>query len=262
MRSNPPKRDATLDTLRGIAILTMLAANLAASALREPHPFWFRFFGTWAAPLFIFLCGYLVMFTAERKHYGFSHYLQRGLLVLAIAALVDIGLWGLYPFVSVDVLYLIGLSLPAAYFFRCLPGFWQGLVIAGMFMVTPLLQSVLGYSSPPTEISLLPDGEVVGVSFGAILKHWLIDGWFPVFPWLGFSFLGAYFTKIRPFHTSFASRAHWLLSGGLFLAGTIVWASRPGPLLTRNGYSELFYPPTLGYCLVAIRLKFCCCFVS
>lgn len=46
-------RDKTIDILRGLAIFTMIAANISPYVLIEPHPFWFRLYGSFAAPLFI-----------------------------------------------------------------------------------------------------------------------------------------------------------------------------------------------------------------
>lgn len=69
------KRDTSIDTLRGIAILTMVAADLAASVLKEPHPFWFRLYGSWAAPMFILLSGFMIAYTSEKKKYNFRHFL-------------------------------------------------------------------------------------------------------------------------------------------------------------------------------------------
>ncbi len=45
-------RDKKIDILRGLAIFTMIAANISPYVLIEPHPFWFRLYGSFAAPLF------------------------------------------------------------------------------------------------------------------------------------------------------------------------------------------------------------------
>ena len=50
-------RDKTIDILRGLAIFTMIAANISPYVLIEPHPFWFRLYGSFAAPLFILISG-------------------------------------------------------------------------------------------------------------------------------------------------------------------------------------------------------------
>ena len=48
-------RDIAIDIVRGLAIFTMVAANMAAYVLAEPHPFGLRLYGTFAAPLFLSL---------------------------------------------------------------------------------------------------------------------------------------------------------------------------------------------------------------
>jgi hypothetical protein len=40
----------------------------------------------------------------------------------------------------------------------------------------------------------------------------------------------------------------------LLCGGAVLWGLHPGKLLVREGYSELFYPPTLGYMAVAVGI--------
>lgn len=254
MIGKKPNRDTTIDTLRGVAIFTMVGADLAASALQQPHPFWVRLYGTFAAPMFILLSGFMVSYTTKRKNYQFKHFLVRGLMLITTAALLDVLVFGNYPFTSVDVLSLIGVSYPLAYIFQRMKTFPQLLLVTGIFSLTPLLQNVLGYTDYPTDIPLFGAESEPVANQTSILNHWFVDGWFPLFPWLGFSFLGVYFAKLRQFYTSFA-HSHILIRGGaVFAVGAVIWWFHPGKLLVRDGYSELFYPPTIGYILVAIGL--------
>ena len=93
----------------------MVAANLA-----KPQPaffcghthFWFRLYGSFAAPLFVLLSGMIVAYTARRKGHGLGHFRARGAMMILVAALLEVLIWKFYPFLSVDVLYLIGVSLP------------------------------------------------------------------------------------------------------------------------------------------------------
>src|SRR3954467_8108237 len=105
------KRDNTIDILRGMAIFAMIAANMAAHNLAEPHPFIFRLYGSFAAPTFILLAGMMVSYTAILKKHYFKYYLIRGLGILLVASLIDYFLWDTIPFSTFDVLYIIGLSL-------------------------------------------------------------------------------------------------------------------------------------------------------
>jgi uncharacterized membrane protein len=250
-------RDPTLDVARGLAIFMMVAANLAATALEEPHPLWFRLYGSLAAPLFVFLSGMMVAYTTRLKGYSFRHFAARGAVVIGIAALLEVFVWKFYPFISVDVLYLIGVLLPVARLALSLSSRIQWLLIAGIFLATPLLQGLFGYADYPSEISLANDPDDMAVDATSVFNHWLLDGWFPLFPWLGFGLLGVQLADLRVSETMRDCRWIWraLLAGGcLSVCGAVVWWLYPGELLTRGGYSELFYPPTPGFIVTAIGL--------
>lgn len=243
-------RDAAVDVLRGVAILTMLGANLAGPVLREPHPFWLRLYGSFAAPLFVLLSGMMVGRTAAARGRRPTYFLARGLVLVAVAALVDVGIWQIVPFTSVDVLYLIGVCLPlcALVLPAGPPTRWTIVVL--VLLATPVLQSILGYTPYPTEFSVSGAAPVGVDEQTPTLNHWLVDGFFPIFPWAGFALLGACLSGRR-----WRGRAPILVgSVVLFVAGAVIWRRWPGPLLTRGGYSELFYPPTLGYVITAVGL--------
>lgn len=248
-------RDLTIDVLRGVAIVMMVAANMAAAALEEPHPFWFRLYGSFAAPLFVLLAGMMVAYTTERKSYALKHFVARGGVVIAIAALLELVIWHFYPFVSVDVLYLIGVSLPLARLALKLRSGVRWGLIAAIFLLTPLLQQAFGYSDYPTEVPITNRPGEIEVDATSVFNHWLLDGWFPLFPWLGFALLGVQIAELRIRQRFQAVGWHWrmLQTGTAVLAvGALVWWLYPGDLLTRGGYSELFYPPTPGFILTAV----------
>lgn len=249
-------RDISVDILRGIAIIIMIAANASAGLLAEPHPYWFRLYSTIAAPLFILIAGLMVAYTANRKGYKIGHYLLRALMLLVVGVLLDVLIWHCYPFTTVDVLYLIAVSLPLVYFFDKLKMPWQIAIIAAIFLLTPVLQNNLGYTDYPIEIDLSGELNEVVPNQTNILNHWLVDGWFPLLPWLGFGLLGSLFFKLRQSLNSFAN-IKYLLAGLSFSAvGGVIWAFFPGKQLTRAGYSELFYPPTIGFILTSIGVMF------
>ncbi len=250
-------RDQTIDLLRGLAIFTMVAANLAGNILQEPHPFLFRFYGTFAAPTFILLAGMMIGAANAplRPARGLGYYLKRGAGIALVGALIDIFVWHYYPFTTFDVLYLIGFATPMAYAATRLTWAWQWALPMMIFALTPWLQHALGYQLPlddlplktvslPTALDHLPD----------TARHLMIDGWFPLFPWVGFALFGVAGYGLRSkWGASFPSKA--LLPSVVLLAlGVTAWAAHPGPLVTRGGYSELFYPPTWGYLLTALGL--------
>lgn len=247
-------RDITIDILRGLAIFTMVAANLAGPVLAEPHSIWLRLYGTFAAPLFILISGMMVALTAKTKGHVFKYFLFRGIMIIIVGALIDVLIWRIYPFTTVDVLYLIGLSLPLSYLFSRLDNKSRWFIIMLIFLATPLLQKVLGYTDYPTEYNLMGELTIIIGNQTNIISHWLVDGWFPIFPWLGFSFLGVNLAKLRLDNANFRKKFFSFIAFCILAFGSIIWWLYPGKLLTRAGYSELFYPPTLGYIFSAIGL--------
>ena len=86
-------RDHVIDVLRGLAIFTMVAANMAASVLAPPHPFWFRLYGSFAAPLFIFISGMMIAIVAAKRAHGLKYYFARGVMVILCGVFVDVFIW-------------------------------------------------------------------------------------------------------------------------------------------------------------------------
>ncbi|MCX8207267.1 MAG: DUF1624 domain-containing protein [Methanothrix sp.] len=250
-------RDITIDILRGIAIFTMVASNLSAVVLVEPHPFWLRVYGSFAAPLFILLAGMMVVFAAQTKEYSLKYFLSRGSVIIIAGALVDILIWNICPFMTVDVLYLIGISIPIAYFVSRLNTYFQWIIVLSIFLLTPILQTVLGYTDFPTEYYIWGEPTIIVENQTNILNHWLVDGWFPVFPWMGFSLLGVIIANIRWKYKSptlFGKKNISLIGICILGFGSIIWWHYPGKMLVRAGYGELFYPPTIGYIISTIGL--------
>ena len=173
---------------------------------------------------------------------------------MLIGVLLDTLLWRILPFASVDVLYVIGFSIPLIYLVR---GQRLGvlIVLGGIFMLGgPFLQTLVGYNPKILEIKwtgvYLPE-------FSRIIASWFVDGYFPLFPWLGYGFMGATLFKCVSQAES-RSNAIGLLMVGVILLGVgslllIVHTSiihnlpNGGILVSREGYSEIFYPPTYGF---------------
>jgi uncharacterized membrane protein len=255
-----PDRERTIDILRGLAIFTMVGANMAASVAAQPHPFGLRLYGSYAAPLFILLSGMMVASTAQTKGHGWKYFLLRGAMIMMVGVFVDVVIWnGVCPFVDVDVLYLIGLSVPLAFLYLRLGKSSQWVVIVLIFLLTPFLQKILGYTEYVNPIYLWGEQiKAVPVKTQTnIFNHWIVDGWFPIFPWLGFSLLGVKFAhqrwKYQTFDT-FGKKSILLLGLGILTIGIMIWWLYPGSLLTREEASELFYPPTVGYIITTIGL--------
>ncbi len=241
--------------MRGIAILTMVAANMAPYALILPPPFLFRFYGTFAAPLFIMLSGMMIALKGEAGEHDFKYYLVRGALVLIVAALIDVLIWHMVPFVEMDVLYLIGIAVPLVFLFLKLKTPLRWVVIGALFLLTPVLQGVFGYKEGEPVSSGVGRFVMGDTGIAGITKSWLIDGDFPVFPWLGIAFLGPVLQKLRLRSERHFATGKALLAGVITtICGSVLWLAHPGEMLIVLGYSELFYPPTLGYIVTAIGI--------
>ncbi len=250
------ERNHTIDIIRGFAIITMIGSNLAGEVLVSPHPLWVSVFGSMAAPIFVLLAGYLVAMGVRSKDYKFSYFFIRGLLTVLVGAFIDSVLWGYYPFFAVDVLYLTGIAIPLTYFFMKLPNVFKFSIFLIVALCSPFLRSKFGYSEIPTMIPIFPNGKffIPNVQLMTILKHWFIDGWFPIFSWLAVAFSGSLFydwkSKITNFKNSdyikIISFSIILALVGYFLMGTEQRYS------VRNNYTEVFYPPTLAYYFIFI----------
>lgn len=228
-------RDFGLDALRGIAVAIMVGANMAPYLLSHDYPFWFRTYTSLAAPLFIGLSGFMAGRVARLRTRSLGYHLKRTMALLAIAALVDWGCWGLVPFTTFDVLYVLALLQLVGRAFAKASSMLTLCVGLLILVATTPLQHVLGYQKSHGHHGL------------DLLQSWLIDGWFPLFPWLGLGLLGVYFGKLRiSFDRSVSLR---LLTAGMLMlsVGTGWWVSCPPPITLRGGYAELFYPPTPAF---------------
>lgn len=249
-------RNPTIDILRGIAIFTMIAGNLAGEILIEPHPFWFRFYYSFAAALFIIIAGMMVGLTARTKNYKLNYFLIRAIALLITAALVDIFINQIFPFTACDVLYLIGISIPLSYLLSKFNLKARIGIVIAIFALTPVLQQALGYSQLPLNVFLSESHPIRLLNGKEILHNWIIDGWFPLFPWLGLLLSGQIFYDVSQKLKSMNLLDNsWglLVGASIFVFGAVIWWQNPGNLFSR-GYDELFYPPTTGYILTAIGL--------
>lgn len=243
------QRDHSIDILRGLAIFTMVAANMSAENYAEPHPFWFRIYGSFAAPTFVFLAGLMVSFTTFHKDYPVSYFLKRGVAVALVGALIDMACWHAVPFATFDVLYAIGISLPLAKLFLKLNRILQALVIVFCFAMMIVLQKFVGYNLEVTEPSLAKFTSE-GWQGAQVWRQFLVDGWFPMFPWLGVSLLGAFIGNLRcSFTAEKASKYFAMIGAFLVIAGALTWIILDPKQVERDGYSELFYPPTVLFFL-------------
>lgn len=245
------KRDITIDIVRGISIFTMVAANMVPKLLKGTPPYILRLYGSFAAPTFIFLSGMMVSYKMVKSKNSCLYFCKRTAILLVTAALIDIFVTGIYPFMTFDVLYLIGISMILTFLFKKLNIGFQLMLVTAVFVLTPLLQNAMGYGRVPVDIPIHTNLKDVSVSLSTIIKQWLIDGWFPLFPWVGFAFIGSIAADIRLIYKNFSNKIFQITAFILLAAGGILWSIDPGEMYVRNGYCELFYPPTPGFILIS-----------
>lgn len=246
------KRDNTIDILRGLAIFTMIGANMVPVLFKGTPSAFFRIYGSFAAPAFIFISGMMVSFSITKKKHSAVYFIKRSIVLLITGALIDVFITGIYPFMTFDVLYLIGISMFLTFLFKRFKPIFQYTLVIIIFAVTPLLQNIIGYQQILVEIPIYITDKNISVSIGTILRQWLVDGWFPLFPWLGFAFLGSIAADIRLKYKSFSNNMTLFTAFLLLIPGEIIWLKNPGEMFVRNGYCELFYPPVPGFILTSI----------
>jgi uncharacterized membrane protein len=244
-------RYPAIDIFRGAAIFTMLAANSAAESLAAPHHFWVRIYGSFAAPIFVFLAGFMVGI-GYQKH-PLSYFIKRGLEVVLVGVLIDVIIWRIIPFTTFDVLYLTGLGIPVAAFTLKLKTPVRIFLCLLFFALGPIFQQLFFYEPMVHEFSLedfVMPAINIPHTFHWWIKSWLFDGWFPVFPWMGFIMLG---TLAFTHGSRIVTRTGIFLAAGIVLfLGGLTWLYFHRPIDEREGYSELFYPPGIAYICAAL----------
>jgi len=187
------ERVRAIDWLRGIAVLFMVQCHalvLLTPELRQSKTTKFLLMlDGLVAPAFLFSAGFalallLVRSAASGKQLDrLGRNLRRALQVLGVATLVN---WMWFPLfrepkwlVRLDILHCVGLSLllvlPVAAWLASRPRVLRGVALAlalTVFFLSPLGEAVQG-----------PWAYVLNKSTGAV---------FPLLPWLGFTWLGAY----------------------------------------------------------------------
>ena len=247
---NAENRLSGVDTLRTIAIWIMIVANSSPYALGAEPNAAFRMLCSMAAPLFVSLSGY-ALYISQKKH-GRPNY-SNGLYILVSAILVDVCSWGIWPLHTFDVLYLIGIAwlLNSFLYPKSMLVKWSVLVSIGLISI--LLHQTFSYRFENTDLSLktIHDWHFNWIAW----QRLLLDGWFPLFPWLMLSVLGLIFAQWSDQQTSFKPIRFY--SSSLVFIALFIWHSiqtTTAPL--REGYIELFYPlsPVFLVCVFALML--------
>lgn len=164
------KRDTSVDTLRGLAVVFMVGNHilhywLVASPWRD---FLILISVSWAAPLFMFLVG--VGLSLGRP--DFLKSLRRGAVLVVLGWGLNIIFYGSAPWWTGRVLQTIGICTVLAYPFRA-----GGAVLAGVSATGLMLSSL----AVPWLQTFSGEYPAIAVVF---LSEW------PVYPWFGIVLLG------------------------------------------------------------------------
>ncbi len=233
-------RHSGIDSMRTLAILIMLVANTLPYSESAVPPDWLRLLCSLAAPLFIFLSGYSVHLSKVRL--GWAAYIP-AIAVLLAAIFVDVVAWRIVPLLEFDVLYLISVGLFVNTTLRNSPRATAAMTVM-LLLLAPFTAAQFPFRFEMDELPLFTSSANISswLSMNPLLRF-LLDGWFPLLPWLAFALLGSAFAhykeRILVYRKSILTAG---IVGFVCLAAIQLNGSLP-PM--RDGYVEIFYP--LGY---------------
>lgn len=195
------RRLLSVDALRGIAVILMIEQHLGAWLWKVPpgtkvwdHPglVAVNALGGGAAPAFITVAGVGSALFTSTRHHPDRALLVRGLVVMGFGLLLNLMVPHWFSWRSWFVLHLMGFGMATTPLWRRLGS--RALLVAAcaVLVATPLLQAA--FDTP----GYLPGRRMAGYSggFGGPVLPWafwrlaLLEGQFPIFPWLAFYLAG------------------------------------------------------------------------
>ncbi len=258
----PPRkvRLSTIDFVRGMAILTMLQANVApyVDQLEHTH-ISLRLLYSMAAPTFVFLSGYSACAFSKTPDttskvscstfFGFS--VQR---VWFAAVYVDIVAWQVYPVHSFDVLYVIGFGILTHGIFMRIDIKYQHVA----YVLWSIASLAVYYEAPyyfeiddPSLVDV-PVPKAKTFFYRSVLQLF-VSGYFPWFPWLLIAWSGGYFARFKLLRAQDAPLWFSAVTVVVFVITLVLYLVNDGAVNgrkvnpSRGGYQEIFYPVTLHF---------------
>jgi len=230
-----------IDFLRSLAIVIMIFANSFPYAADFEPPGVLRLLMSLAAPLFIFLSG----FTSTLEHsQPKSNITTAGALVLS-ACFIDLVIWEIIPLYTFDVLYCIAATLFINSIVKYTHQRQTALIILTLIFY-PFLHYTFPYSSDIIELTL---EETDYINIPIAFKQATLTGWFPLFPWMAFGFMGRLYGMNRDKIDPKLLKLQTILLICLPVAVLLGHSDSLSPM--RMGYIEVFYPPSAFYLLLA-----------
>jgi hypothetical protein len=208
-----------------------------------------RLFFSSAAPVFIFLSG-VSLRLAQENGKELRALIIRAFQILFFAIIIDVLIWSIVPFFTMDVLYLISFSLLITISILSFSDKVKLIVAIVFIILTTATKSYYNFELKELPIESFFSENLLYPS----LHHVFIDGWFPVIPWSGFTVFGYLVCKNR---VTLSKHSKYILSSGiiLILVFSILYSNAvvsANPL--RNGYTEIFYPVSAAYLLYVFGL--------
>lgn len=243
-----------IDFMRAIAIIIMIIANSCPYILIGPHATILRIFASLAAPLFIFLSGFSAYLS--NANHAIKHQLTQALYLFISAILLDALVWHIRPLQTFDVLYLIAFGIIANAVMQHSSWKFRLFIAILCVLISFFLRQEWGYRFLLEEIPF-SGKNFIEIKWVTIIdfKRMLLDGWFPIMPWIGLAILGNIIAEksncILQYPKTITLVCLWI-----FVIGIAYFLNQDPIQAERNGYLELFYPPTLSY------LIFACAFIA
>lgn len=236
-------RFSSIDTIRGFAILIMIFANSYPYLYPIDYcPKLLRLLFSSAAPIFVFLSGVSLCLAVENGKKN-KTLILRAIQILFFAIIIDIFIWSISPFITMDVLYLISYSLLFTIFLKYFSDKLN--FITAILMIIISLINTYFYNFELIEIPV--ENFLSLNSLNLSFHHIFIDGWFPVFPWTSFTILGYLMCKHR---LTLLKYSKYISHTGLliifvFTTFYLLNIIKVNPI--RDGYTEIFYPVSIPF---------------
>jgi uncharacterized protein len=230
-----------IDFLRSLAIVIMIYANSFPYAANFEPPEVLRLFMSLAAPLFIFLSG----FTSTLEHSQSKSNITTVCALVLSACFIDLVIWKIIPLYTFDVLYCIAATL----FINSIVIYTNKQQIA-LIILTLIIYSFLHFTFPyNSDIIELTIEESDYIKIPIAFKQAIFTGWFPLFPWMAFGFMGRLYGMNRDKVDALLFKLRTTLLICLSVAVLLSHNDLQSPM--RMGYIEVFYPPSAFYLLIA-----------
>jgi surface polysaccharide O-acyltransferase-like enzyme len=169
-------------------------------------------------------------------------------MIIITAMLIDVFIWGIYPLVTYDVLYLIGISIIFNSLVRHFETKVKITLTILIFLIYFMTSNFLDYRFEINEFYIDDISSLLNFKnlFLNSLQRMIYDGWFPILPWIAFPIIGSLIPQYNVIlikHLRFFK----LLGIILILYGIINLTKNQVYQSERENYLEIFYPITLNY---------------